>query len=433
MVKSPATTAEVEIHGIAAGGAGVGHLPDGRAVFVHRSAPGDRARIAVTAERSRWARGRLETLVSPGEGRRTPPCPRYHHCGGCTLQHLTYEEQLRWKARLVEEALSRIGGCAVPVVAATASPRETGYRTRVSFTLKRLRNGRVVAGFHELDAPRRVLDIRRECVLPVEQVADVWAGLRRAWGSRANRLPAGGELRLTLRTSDQGVVLVIRGGKGPGDPEGLLQDVVGLVSIWHSPGRGPAVLLAGPADTTESWLGESYRVASSAFLQVNTGAGEALHRRVLELAGERPGTVVDGYCGVGVFGRHLARLGREVTGIEVDSEAARAAREGAPAGFRVFEGEVEDRLPETLPSGLVILNPPRAGLGAVVPDVLLATPPEALIYVSCDPATLARDTARLGGGFRLRSVEAFDLFPQTAHVESIAVLTRAHSSPRDAT
>jgi len=431
VVKSP-EIAEIEIHGIAAGGAGVGHLPDGRAVFVHRTAPGDRAQVAVTTERARWARGRLENLVSAGEGRRAPPCPLYDRCGGCTLQHLTYEAQLRWKARLVEEALSRIGGCTVPVAAAVASPRETRYRTRVSFTLRRLRNGRVVAGLHELDAPRRVLDVRRECLLPVERLADAWAQLRGSWGSRAARLPDGGELRLTLRTSGQGVVLVIRGGKGSGDPEDLLQDVPGLVSIWHSPGKGPPVLLAGQGDTTESWLGESYRVASSAFLQVNTEAGEALHRRVLERSAELPGTVVDAYCGVGVFGRHLAELGRRATGIEIDPEAAGAAREGAAEGFMVLEGKVEERLRETLPAGLVILNPPRTGLSASVPDVLLATPPEALIYVSCDPATLARDVARLASGFELKSVEAFDLFPQTAHVEAIAVLTHTGAPPGDA-
>jgi 23S rRNA (uracil1939-C5)-methyltransferase len=153
-----AQRATIRIESIAAGGAGVGRLPDGRAVFVQRTAPGDDALIEVVREKKRWAAGRLLKVISPGAGRRVAPCPHYARCGGCTVEHLDYDHQLEIKARIVLEALRRIGGIdigALPPV--TASPNEFRYRNRVSFTLLRLPGGRVVAGFHEIDRPERVV------------------------------------------------------------------------------------------------------------------------------------------------------------------------------------------------------------------------------------------------------------------------------------
>lgn len=419
---------DVPIHGIAAGGAGVGRLSDGRAVFVPRTAPGDRARVALTTERSRWARARLAALAEPGPDRRSPPCPEYARCGGCALQHLEYRAQLRWKRQIVQDALSRIGGSSYEVSAVVPAPRELGYRSRVSFTLRRLRGGRVVAGLHLLEERGRVFDLSGDCLLADSALQLAWKRLRAAWGPGARHLPAGGELRLTLRKADQGVVLAIRGGKDPGDPDALLESVEDLVAIWHSTGGEPPELLAGSGDTTESWLGERFAVRASAFLQVNREVGETLHRRVLELAGNHGGTVVDAYCGAGIFGRALARSGRTAVGIEADPEAAAAARTGAPPGFSVIEGTVEAYLAEQLPAGVVILNPPRTGVDPRVSEALLADPPAALLYVSCDPATLARDMRRLEGGFAVRAVEPFDLFPQTAHVETLVLLSGGEPS-----
>ncbi|MBW3535746.1 MAG: TRAM domain-containing protein [Gemmatimonadetes bacterium] len=413
---------DVSVRAIAAGGAGVADLPDGRVVFVHRTAPGDRARVRVTRSKRSWARAELVTLLEPGPGRREAPCPHYARCGGCTLEHLEYAEQLRWKGRLVSDALQRIGGVEAEPPAVAASPRELRYRNRVTFTLKRLGRGRVVAGFHELENPGRIVDMGGGCLLPEEVVADAWDGLRGAWGSGAGRLPAGRVLRLTLRAVGGGVVLVVGGGRGRGDPEALLEAVDGLRAVWHDADGGPPELLAGDRDTREAWLGESFPVGASAFLQVNRGAAELLHEAAIAAVEARPGdAVVDGYCGVGVYGRTLARDGARVTGIELDPEAAAAARAGAPAGFRVLEGAVEARLPEALPADRVILNPPRTGLHEDVPARLVGSGVERLVYVSCDPATLARDAARLSARFGLDALRAFDLFPQTAHVETLAV------------
>jgi 23S rRNA (uracil1939-C5)-methyltransferase len=424
--------AMVRIAGIATGGAGVGHLPDGRAVFVQRTAPGETVQVRVLEEKRRWASAHLLRVLEASPDRRAAPCPHYGRCGGCTLEHLAYPAQLPAKASLVVEALRRIGGVEAPVPEVTASPDEFRYRNRVSFTLVRLAQGRVLAGFHELEHPGRVLDIGADCLLPEPAVSAVWGRLRERWGLDASRLPAGARLRLTLRGTGAGAVsLLVDGGFGPGRPEELLAGVEGLASIWHRPGddpERPAVLLAGAESLAESWQEEDVALSGAVFLQVNRAAAALLEEHVVALAGDVAGQkVVDAYCGVGLHARRLARRGARVTGIELDPVAVAEARRGAAAtgdAAEFLEARVEDALPAALPAELVILNPPRAGLEAAVPGQLLAAPPARLVYVSCNPATLARDLGRLAGGFELRSIRCFDLFPQTAHVETVADLVR---------
>ncbi len=431
------STAVVEITGIAAGGAGVGRLPDGRAVFVPRTAPGERVLARVVEDKRRWARGRLLRVLAPVPERREAPCPYYARCGGCTLEHLAYSAQLRAKAAIVAEALARIGGVATTLPEVTASPAEFRYRNRVSFTLVRLEHGRVVAGFHELEHPARVLDIGADCLLPEPAVAEAWGRLRAAWGMDASRLPAGARLRLTLRGTGAGEVsLLVDGGYGPGRPEELLREA-GLAAIWHRPsgqGAQAPVRLAGAESLAESWEDEDVGLSGAVFLQVNRGAAALLEEHVAGLAGDVRGLrVVDAYCGIGLHARRLARRGARVIGIELDPLAVAEARRALDAGARgeggtaeFVQARVEEALPAALPAELVILNPPRAGLDPAVPGQLLAAPPARLVYVSCDPATLARDVGRLvaAGDFELRALRCFDLFPQTSHVETVAELVR---------
>ncbi|MFW6198929.1 MAG: TRAM domain-containing protein, partial [Gemmatimonadota bacterium] len=163
----------VEIDGLSSEGAGVGRLPDGRAVFVHRTAPGEAVRIRVTEEKKRWARGRLVEVLEEAPERREAPCPRYDRCGGCTLEHLEYEAQLRWKGQIVSDALQRIGGLVVDVPEVVPSPGRFRYRSRITLTLKRVGESRVVAGFHELERPGRIVDLGGECLLPEAEIARV--------------------------------------------------------------------------------------------------------------------------------------------------------------------------------------------------------------------------------------------------------------------
>jgi len=290
-----------------------------------------------------------------------------------------------------------------------------------------------VAGFHELERPGRVVDVDERCLLPEPAILRVWEALRANWGAGARRLPSGRELRLTLRaTADEAVILIVRGGRGPGDPEALLQSVPGLAAIWHEPGEpGVAAFLAGVAEIREEWLGESMVLEPGAFLQVNRPLAAELHEAILSSLGRLEGVrLVDAYCGTGVYGRTAAGRGARSIGIELDAGAVRMADAAQRSGgavvsggsFRVLEGRVSDRLREALPADVVILNPPRTGCESGVMEQLAGARPPRVVYASCDPATLARDVALLGGGYRVVGLEVFDLFPQTAHVETILTL-----------
>lgn len=421
---TPSRPVTVRIDSIAAGGEGVGRLPDGRVVFVHRTAPGDLAEVALVERKERWARGRLLRVLEPSPERREAPCPFYAECGGCTLEHMTYPAQLRAKGRIVSDALTRIGGVATEPPEVVPSPREHRYRNRVSFALRRVGAGQVVAGFHALGDPERIVDLDGRCLLPEEPIARVWDALRAAWGPDARRLHSGERLRLTLRASAGGEVsLLVEGGYLPGHPAELVEAVPDLVAVWHRPGPAPAELVAGAPGLPETWGDETLELSGAAFLQVNREAAALLEAHVMERAGEVAGLrVVDAYCGVGLHARRFARAGARVVGIELDPQAVEEATRAAPPGASFVEGPVEALLPAHLPADLVVLNPPRAGVAAEVAEALVAQPAARIVYVSCNPATLARDLKRLSPAYRLEHVRSFDLFPQTAHVETVAVL-----------
>lgn len=422
----PARTERVEIASIASGGEGVGRLPDGRAIFVHRTAPGETVEARVVTERPRWARGRLLKVLSPSPDRRQAPCRHYAECGGCTIEHLEYAAQLRAKGEIVAAALTRIGGLTLEPPEVVPSPSEFRYRNRVSFALRRGGSGEVVAGFHALHDPGRIVPIDGECLLPEPAISTVWDAIRGVWGRNAKLLPSGETLRLTLRATGSGrVSLLIEGGYSSGDPERLLATVPGLDAIWHRRVGSDAEHVAGAPGLPETWGEEEIELGGTAFLQVNRGAAARLEAWVTTLAGDLGGrAVVDAYCGVGLRARAMARAGATVTGIELDTSAIRIAESMPVPGARFVAASVEDALRDALPADLVVANPPRAGLDAVVIDTLLAQPPTRIIYVSCDPATLARDVSRLASAFDPGSIRCFDLFPQTAHVETVMELIR---------
>jgi 23S rRNA (uracil1939-C5)-methyltransferase len=416
---------EVVVRDIAAGGSGIGDLPDGRVVFVPRTAPGDRARIRIEKSKPRWAVGSLQRLIEPGPDRVDAPCPLYAECGGCHLQHLPYERQLEAKARFVADALRRIGGIEhVQPPEVVGSPRIVQYRNRITFTLRRLRRGHVVAGFHALGRPAHVIDVHAECVLPASELRDAWVRLRAGWGAGARHLPGGGRLRLTLRLTSAGVELVVHGGERGWDPGPLTLEVQCLSAVWH--------VHSGAVEKPTLVAGVSGPGGGTAFVQVNAEAAALLRFHVMDVTrSDRPdgetapsaGLAIDAYGGTGEYGRALARAGWTVVAVESDGAAVEEAAADAPVGFEAVVGRVEDRLADLLPAGLLLVNPPRAGLHADIPAIINSQPPPRLVYVSCDPATLARDVRALADQYDLTSLRCFDLFPQTAHIESVAVLS----------
>jgi 23S rRNA (uracil1939-C5)-methyltransferase len=287
---------------------------------------------------------------------------------------------------------------------------------------------RVGAGFHAVADPAAIVDIE-SCPLALPVINSAWVALRAAWGEGAELLPKGRELRLTVRATETGEVgLAIEGGVGKGEPETLLESVDGLSAVWAIDEHGDPAWWAGVPTLSDRWRSHSVQVAGTTFLQVNREVAEALDAYVLERAGQVAGLrVIDAYCGFGVRALDLAWSGARVVGIDADPHGIAMAQEEAVesgASARFVEASVEDVLSSELPADLVILNPPRRGVHGDVVEALLARPPARIIYVSCDPATLARDLRALGDKYEVQALRAFDMFPQTAHVETVVTLSR---------
>ena len=401
--------ARVAIGSIAAGGDGVGRS-DGMAVFVPRTAPGDVAIVRLARAR-RFARGELVSLEQPSPARVAPPCPHYtdDRCGGCQIQHLAYEAQLAAKSGIVGDALRRIGRRQVenPVV----EPSDAQWRYRRKLTLHLRRAGeRWIAGLHPYDDPDAVFDLR-DCPITDERVMAVWAQLRPTF----DHLPRERSLRVAVRLLDAGAAVVVEGGRTWREPDAVLEAAPLVTELWWRPEGGRTRLLARRGVDAAS---------GASFAQVNAGVAERLRGHVLALArGHHPVKVIDGYAGLGATTLPLANDGVHVVAIESDVDAVARLRERLRQPSTAIAGRVEDHIVTALPADVVMLNPPRGGLDARVADALqrVERAPEAVLYTSCDPATLGRDLARLTR-FRLASVRSYDMFPQTAHVETVCEL-----------
>ena len=422
---------EVDVQSIAAGGDGVARL-DGRVIFIPRTAPGDRANILATSVRGgRFARGVLLDLLRPSPERIDPACVHYvhDHCGGCQLQHLQYASQLAAKGAIVRDALVRIAHRPVDAVSVDPSPCQWRYRRKLTLALRRGgASGRAwIAGLRRIDAPDSVFPLA-DCQITEEGVIEVWRAIMRA----SALLPDVSSLRGSVRVTANGYAFHLEGGTRWDNSQELPPVVPGLTELWWTPEHGTRRRLGLPdggseAGRTGARAGVRTGVASGAsFTQVNARVGEALHAHVVERAmSYAPRTAIDAYAGTGGTAIALAERGVSVVAIEVDRAASAECARVLPRGSRAVAGRAEDALPRALPADVVILNPPRTGASApVIAAIRDATPaPRALVYVSCDPATLARDVGRLPG-WRIAGLRSFDMFPQTAHVETVCELVR---------
>ena len=401
----------VAIDSIAAGGDGVGRT-NGLVVFVPRTAPGD----VVTAQisgKGHFARGTLRSLVKPSPVRIDPPCPHYtrDRCGGCQLQHMTYDSQLVAKQIVVRDSLQRIGKRNVDAPSIEKSPKEWRYRTKLTLAMRR-RGARWIAGLHPYDDPVRVFPLA-DCPITDRRVVAAWHEVMQADAY----FPDAEELRGSIRISTGGPTLVMMGGESWAARDQFTAAVPSVSAVWWEPAEDkPRRLLYDKRPD---------RSPSASFAQVNAEMAEILRAYVLErVRSYEPASVVDAYSGAGDTALALTKDGVTVTAIELDADASEwSAAALAGSSSRAIKGRVEDELPEVLPADLVILNPPRAGVDAKVTATLEseARRVRGLVYVSCNPATLARDLARLPS-YRIESLHTFDMFPQTAHVETVCEL-----------
>ena len=400
----------VRILRLAAGGDGVGRLPDGKTVFVPRTAPEDLVSAAVVREHKRFARARLERVVEASPHRVEPRCPHYvrDECGGCQLQHVDYETQLESRRSFVGDALRRLGRREVadpPLV-----PAEQQYDYRTKLTLHVGPGGRPI-GLHRYSRANQIFDLHW-CHITVPPLMELWQVMR-----RLRRLLPHHTEQLVLRLDRRGGRhLIIRVGEGEvwSGAEALgreLQRHCENVTLWYQPFGGTARAVAGADEA----------FPATVFEQVHPAMGDRVRRFAVDQLGPVAGrSVWDLYAGIGETTAELVSRGAIVESVESDRRAVAEAEANGPVARRLA-GRVEDLLTELRRPDLVITNPPRTGMDERVTTVLERLRPVRVVYISCDPATLARDLQRLPH-FQLRGLQAFDLFPQTTHVETVAVL-----------
>lgn len=402
---------EVTVRAIATGGDGVATLPDGRTVFIPRAAPGDRLRLRAVRLHKRYARARIDAVLEPGPDRVSPPCPHYvaDHCGSCQLMHLSADAQRAAKARFVGDALRRIARLDVPDPQVVKSPSMLGYRTKVTFAMM---DGHL--GYHPIGDPTRIFDVR-DCLLAEPRLQALFRSVSAARGL----FPTVGARIVLRRDREEQLHVVVR--TGPDAPawagakalDRSLSDAGWRVVIWWHPNGGPARAMTGSGD---QW-------PATVFEQVHPALGVLVRTAAVESLGAIEGVHAwDLYAGIGETTRALVERGATVDSVEHDGRAVRLAEGLGPPGPRRLAGRAEDLVVHLGPPAVIVTNPPRVGMAPEVVATLAASGARRIAYVSCDPATLARDLTGLTPTYRLGQVLAFDQFPETAHVETLAVL-----------
>jgi len=450
---APFSTGErlvLEIEGLNHAGEGVGRA-GGFTVFVPWSAPGDKLEAEVTSLQKSYARALPRTIVRSSLSRQEPPCPYHGRCGGCQLQHINYSEQLSLKQEIVSDALQRLGGLNIPVLPVIGMDNPWHYRNRAQYPVaqegERLKVGFFERRSHEVVDVRRCLIQHRAGQQAVEAARELIEGLSiPAYDHKKHR----GLLRhLLVRSSfiseEVLIVLVTNGSALPAGDRfvaqlaGRVKNLVGIVqNINRRRGNvvlGKENLLLWGRDYLLEELGElRFQVSATAFFQVNSRQAEVLFELVrdyAELRGEE--TVLDLYCGSGAISLFLSGNAARVIGIESYAPAVEDARKNARLNainnVEFHAGRAEQLLPAMAGKGyraeVAVLDPPRKGCENELLAALVKIQPRRIIYVSCNPATLARDLRYLAAsGYNPVKVQPVDMFPHTAHCEAVARIDR---------
>ena len=422
---------------------------EGRAVFVPRTAVGDCCDVRIVKVTKNVAFGRVEKLVTPSRARITPACPASDKCGGCCYQHITYEEELRAKEKKVRDALTRIGKQdGEKLLGITGAETTEHYRNKAQYPVGRDKEGSIVTGFYR---PRSHDIVPVEKCLIQSETADKIAAVVREWMTEFSVMPydyekkrgtirhiyvrvgeKSGESQLTLISATKKMpkldVLVERLRAAAPSLTGIL--------LNHNQ-RDDNVILGDRTDVLwgepmleDRLCGHTFLLSPEAFYQVNHAQAERLYACAVDYAGLTGGeTVLDLYCGAGTITLALAAHAKHAVGVEIVPEAIENAKNNARRNgaenvefYCADAGQAAGRF-----SGIdvLVVDPPRKGLDETARDAILKMQPPRVVYVSCDPATLARDVAELcGAGYTLEKAQAYDLFPRTFHVETVVLLSR---------
>lgn len=439
----------IKIHGLGSSGEGVGKL-DELIIFVEGALPNEDIVAEIVTRKKNYAVGRLIEVVKPSAERVEPFCPLYKNCGGCQLQHMSYPAQLRWKRQQVVDALEHIGKLeGVEVFETLGMKNPLRYRNKMQFPVGRSNTGLIVGcyarGSHNIidTASCLIQNAGNDKILAaVKKVAaqfnlppyneDTHKGfLRHVMG----RVGCNGELMIVLVTAtknfpnEKNFVRALRR---------ELPEVTSIqqnVQTYHNNvilGRDTKILY-GKATIHDEIGGLKFNISARSFFQVNTAQAEVLYQTALnfaELRGHE--TVIDAYCGTGTIGLFTARRARRVIGVEIVSsavaDAKKNSRENNIRNAEFIVGDTVKVLPHLVETGthadVVIVDPPRAGCDKKVLKTFAAMKPEKIIYVSCNPATLARDLSLLDElGYHTKKIQPVDMFPFTSHIESVAQVT----------
>ena len=377
------------IRTVAFGGDGLARV-DGFVAFVPFTIDGDVAEIEIREVKKKYLRGRLRRILTPSEHRVDAPCRYFGKCGGCQYQHIDYKNQLELKTQQVIDAFERVGGLRSPPVGRIIpSPRFYGYRGKGEYHVQTAAGKPAVIGFLDVSG-RRLLDIER-CEIMDESINESCVAFRRGLAQADIR---SGELRLVLWSGENGET--------------------------------------GETRVRRTVKERLFEVPRDGFFQANTSLLEKLVDEVIRMSAPSPADrVIECYCGSGLFSAFLAERCGSFAGIEIEESAVKCARDnlrGLPNSV-FFCGDVKDILEGDFsrdePADVLVMDPPRTGCDKAVLDVIAAMAPRRLVYVACDPVTQARDVAFfVEEGYELKVVQPLDMFPQTKHIEAVALLEK---------
>ena len=433
-------------------GSGVAKM-DGYPIFVPLGLPGERADVRVVKVNKRFAFGKLIHLHEKSEHRVDPPCNVFHKCGGCQLQHMTYEMQLEMKRNQVKNVMQKVAHLPdVPVHPVLGMEEPWRYRNKIQIPVGE-KNGELITGFYQ-QRSHRIIDDMETCVIQdelgdkiVEAVRQIGTDLGiRAYDEQAHR----GELRHIIvrtayTTNEAMLVLVTRTKtltKQAEIMERITKEFPEITSIIHNVNSEKTNVILGKksrtiygADYIYDKIGDlEFAISAQSFYQVNPTQTKVLYDKALEYANvDKNDVVIDAYCGIGTISLFLAQKAKKVYGVEIVPEAIDDAKKNAKHNqmdnVEFVVGEAEKVMPWWTKQGLrpdvIVVDPPRKGCDASLLEAMIAMEPERIVYVSCNPSTLARDLRILeDGGYQTQEIQPVDMFSQTSHVECVSLLTR---------
>ena len=401
---------ELTLTALTYGGKAMGRLDGGRAVFVPFGLPGERVRIRLAEEKRGFARGEIVEILQAAPERITPRCKHFGQCGGCHYQHVSYETQLTAKADILRDQLRRIGKIENPPVQKTvASPNEWNYRNHIQFHL----DDHGKPGF-QASASNQVIAIS-ECHLPESSINSFWPQLEFE--------PNSGIERASIRKGISDELMLVLESDSPETPALEIEADISAVHVFED----NALVLAGNDAIMIQVLDREFRVSPTSFFQINTDMAEKMVKHLLDRLPISQSTILDVYCGVGLFSAFIAPRCKQLIGVELSPSACDDFTVNLDEfdNVELYEGLAEDILPDLesrdANPDTVLVDPPRAGVEREALAAIVKLNPNMIVYVSCDPSTLARDAKRLmDSGYKLLETTPFDLFPQTYHIESIS-------------